>query len=127
LVISGGPQQRSILLTRALILQGLLPLKGLRLSRVGTAGFAFKRVDVLTVDPDKDGRPAISYFAIAQDKAVDLLLSEYRYYRDRYGEKEPQNGAPLRHDNLPAVGTRRRAAMIEGKVRLRRSHMALAS
>jgi hypothetical protein len=80
-----------------------LSLKGLRLCRVGTAGFAFERVDILTVNPDKDGRPAISYFAIAQDKPLDLLFSEYRYCRDHYGEKQAQKSW-LRHDGLPAVG-----------------------
>ena len=59
--------------------QCLLALKGLLLGVVGTTGLLRERVDVLPINPNEDGSPAIADLVIAQDEPFALLLSERRF------------------------------------------------
>jgi len=55
----------SLVLARALIPQRLLALKGLLFRVVGTTGLLRESVDVLPINPNEDGGPAISDLVIA--------------------------------------------------------------
>jgi hypothetical protein len=60
----------------AVALKDLLPLEGLGLGRVGTAGLTLEGTGVLAVKPDQCSGPAIAHFMIAQDDPLGFGLGK---------------------------------------------------
>src|SRR5688572_8056700 len=68
----------SVPIARTVALEDLLPLDGLSLGSVGTAGLLLEGADVLPVNPDQCSGPAIAHFMIAQDEPLGFGLGEKR-------------------------------------------------
>ena len=66
----------SVPVARTVALEDLLPLEGLSLGSVGTAGLLLKGTGVLAVNSDQCSGPAIAHFMIAQDEPLGFRLGE---------------------------------------------------